>query len=316
LAETATKNGRAIMLQPLYDGKQWRQWVPGPKDTLVELKVTDFIEGLYFAQNPASEDMDASLSFLEIAAKRLFFPEVSQFVYGISADINNLGAVMWKLDHFFDKSPHDLIGTVRIILTEFEYTLVVCRSLLDLLQSIISLLWSRVRIEGFATRQIPMRFRKIVLCDNRIRSIDEIKEQFKLPEPFARFYAQQAGFFQRLRKARDDIIHRTNVTPLIFRLDQGFAVKADGSIFADLVPWDSNEFAPNQLGSLRFLVAYLVRGTFKICEEFADTVSTALELPDDIAPSYHVFLRGPFVQPLRRLEVVCEYPWKRFIPLP
>ena len=307
---------RSLLLQPFYDGQAWHQWLPGPQGSLLKADTVDFMLGQYIAKEPASPDKDGILQFFEFITKRSLFPEVIPFANGIETDVHNLGAVLWKLDTWFDLQGEAREGSERLALTEFEYVLVVCRSLLDFLQAIIARLWERVELFDTGMRKciLPRSFREVVLKkDGQPQSAEAVATKYGLPEPFAQFYGRHASFFLKLCSTRDAVVHRGTRYFPIFRTKRGFAVAAGEQPFSELVAWDETELAPNKLGSLRFLVAHLVLGTFGVCEEFASVMARTLRLPSDIAPGYHVFIRGYYTQQLRRLELVCARPWERFV---
>lgn len=309
---------RSLLLQPFFDGQAWHLWGPDPEGALIEIAIVDFTLGQYFAKEPASPDKDVLFQFFEFITKHALFPEVVSFANGIENDVHNLGATLWKLDTWFDLQDQARQGSERLALTEFEYVLVVCRSLLDLLQAIIARLWERVELSDSKMKKnsLPRRsFSDVVLGKNdEPQSPEAVAARYGLPEPFAQFYSQQATFFLRLRSVRDAIVHRGTRSFPILRTERGFAIASGQQPFSDIVAWDETQLAPNKLGSLRFLIAYLIRETLRVCEEFALVMAQTLRLPADIAPGYHVFIRGYHTHPLRRLELICANPWERFVP--
>jgi hypothetical protein len=310
--------GRMVLLQPFFDGQAWHLWTPMSDGKLHELAVVDFQVGQYFAKEPASPERDVQFHFFELITKRALFPEVQRFANGIENDLYNLGASLWKLDTFFGFEGPAREGSDRLALTELEYILVVCRSLLDLLQAVIAKLWQRITLPDskIKKKNLPESFSDVVVRDKKPQLPEAITAKYGLPLPLAHFYSKHATFFQRLCDLRDDIVHRGTKSFPIFRAENGFAVVANQAPFSTCVPWDETAFAPNQLGSLRYFVAYLIRETLRVCEEFALVMMQASHLPSDIAPNYELFLRSYHTEQLRRLELVCADPWEKFVLLP
>lgn len=303
---------REIPLQPLWDGTRWRQWMPDGHGLVVELENPGFLQGRYFSKEPANKDTDGLFVFLELITKRASFPNIMSFAVAIENDLYNLGAVLWKLDHFFDHTSGT--ASTYLALTELEYVFVVCRSLIDLLQEIVARLWQRVLLNGRPPpKQLPSTYRKMLLHGDRILTSDEIANIWGVPASMADFYAGSGAFFLALRQARDRILHRGETHNLIFRMETGFAVMSTAEPFASLTTWPDSAITGNDLGSLRYLLARLLTQTLQICERFAATFAASIELPADIAPKYRVFVRGFHISTLRRLEQVCKTPWERFI---
>lgn len=68
---------------------------------------------------------------------------------------------------------------------------------------------------------------------------------------------------------------------------------------------------PNKLGSVRSAVAYVITKTIMALEEFTQVLKKTIELPYDIAPNYHVFVRGRHNEALLTLkDYVEEQAWQ------
>ena len=225
----------------------------------------------------------------------------------------NIAAALTKIDLLFDATK-GVFGYWRFALTDLEYLLVACRSLYDLLQEVAKQLWERVKLAGGDKKQpLPTRFSKVVLKSNKSLAAKEIEKRFGLPRPVAGFYAEAAPFFEKLRTARDRILHGASQDPVILRLDDGPGFLTSVPPFNDLVPWQSNHLRENGVSSLRYLVAYVVHETIVTCEKFAAVLLSNLTVPEDIAPDCDVFLRSAHTEALSRVPEVLKAPWTRLV---
>jgi hypothetical protein len=307
--------GRNIPLQPYFDGKEWHVWAPASYDELVRLQAPDWCQGRYFAAAPARPD-DGVVSLLDFLTKRAYFGDIVPVAHAIEHDILSLSAALWKIDLLFAVGQDSSLPTAAAAATDVEYVLVTCRSMLDLLQLAVHRLWKRVKLtiaeQERGTIELPRSLADVVAKGDSARSVDDIRSKFRLPEPFVQFYSRSAEFALKLRRARGAIVHLPTDSPFVFRLERGFGVKVDSSPFHELVNWESGHCEANGIGSLRFFLAAVILHTLRICEDAANTFMTNLELPSDVAPGLHVFLRSPHVGVLHRLEGICESPWSPF----
>jgi len=308
-------DGRIIPLQPGFnENNEWEMWLPGPTG-LVKMQSTEPVESHYFAKDRVSE-MDGYLDFSNCMLKRAYYPDVAYHIEAILDDLHNLGASVEKLELFFDdwQKEHSRV-TRRFVSTELEYIFNVCRSMFDLLQLIIRKLWDRVRLldedENARKKQLKTSFAKMILTGDNLLSLDEIREKHFVPSLLAEFYYRQSGFFKWLRDYRDHILHHGKTFQFIFLTERGFAVSLRDQPFASLDIWNEKNTIPNKLGSVRSAVAYVITKTIMALEEFTQVLKKTIELPYDIAPNYHVFVRGRHNEALLTLkDYVEEQAWQ------
>lgn len=227
--------------------------------------------------------------------KRAYFKDVVHFEHGIIEDINNLATSIIKINFFHDVWCHDNKKIdKRFVTTELEYIFKVCRSLFDLLQEVISKIWARFRYldPNLKTKPLHSTFSKMVLKENKLSTSEEIKKRHSIPHELADFYHRNGRFFQWLRTYRDKISHSGNSIDYLYILDEGFAVSTEVEPFKGLEIWGKTELKANKLGSVRALVSYTVLNTLHTLEDFGSVIQSAMQLPQDIAPDHHVYIRG------------------------
>jgi len=236
--ETTRLGERELWLQPFFDGAKWYQWVPTDGGGLTEIQPVDFTMGPYFAVAPACPDKDGQFLFLEFIIKHASFPDVMPFANGSENDLHNLGAALWALDHFFDLEGAAAEGSGRLALTELEYILVLCRSLLDLLQAAIAEYGTAWHWLTRGSRSGSCRRASRTLRSRPMVHARPARSPAKhgLPTPFAEFYARHAPFFSRLRGAREEIVHTGTRELSVDRGPRGFIVHATQAPFSELVP--------------------------------------------------------------------------------
>jgi hypothetical protein len=308
--------GRIVPLQPYFDGQDWHLWVPHSEQELVRLRTPEFIRGSYYAAAQARPS-DVYVRILDFLTRRVSFPSVVPIAHAIEHDVLNLAAVIWKTDLLFDVGADRELSTDTVIGTDVEYALVVCRSMLDLLQSVLSALWRNVQItvegQGASRVRLPRSIAGVLAHGEVARTEQEIRTKFRIPECLSEFYYRSSSFALRLREARDALVHLPSTTPFVFRMERGFGVRVEDGPFRDLAAWDTRQLEVNGIGSLRFFLASVVLGTLRVCEDLAETLEANVELPEDLAPGLHVFERSDHVKVLHRLDDVMKSPWSRFV---
>lgn len=297
---------RSIPLQPCYMGNsKWEAWVEA-EDNLLPFAVVGMSDGCYFSKSPESKS-DIRVNFIELIMKRAYYKDLVHFEKGIIEDINNLSASVEKINlfHTLWLKDKNLISH-RFVTTELEYIFKVCRSLFDLLQEVISKIWSRfIYIDKkLKTKKLRATFSKMVLCNNQLSSVEEIEKRYLIPKSLADFYVRNGIFFNWLRSYRDKISHGGHNIEQLYLLEDGFAVSTEIQPFKDLPIWEYTELKPNKLGSVRALVAYAILNSLHALEDFSNVIESIMRLPPDIAPDYNVYITG---QHLGILKELYEY---------
>ncbi|MCF6255928.1 MAG: hypothetical protein L3J98_14015 [Gammaproteobacteria bacterium] len=299
---------RVIPLQSCYLGNsEWESWVP-TKNGLLPMKIGDVVDACYFSKEPAAKT-DVYIGFISLVMKRAYFKDLVHFENGILEDINNLTASIAKLDLFHEiwRSDSKKI-TRRFITTELEYIFKVCRSLFDLLQEVIAKIWSKFRYldPSLKTKKLKTTFSKIVFFNNKLSTSQEIADRYLVPQLLADFYHRSGEFFQWLRAYRDKISHAGNSIESLYILEDGFAVSTEVEPFKGLSIWDKTEVKPNNLGSVRALISYTVLNTLYVLEDFGSVIQSVMQLPPDVAPEHHIYIRGENMEVLHDLHKYTE----------
>ena len=301
--------GRTIKLMPLWDGTAWHLWMTTPIGIL-EGKIQDTTEGDYVANGPAKQS-DLFIPFVHLMWQRASWPEIIPLIEGISEDFHNMGTSVAKLKHFFSfRNAIPVGGASRFALTELEYLVTLARTVFDLLQEMISIVWKeKVKLNDASAEayrhahQLPRRFSSMVLDSNESpKSADEIEKQYVLPRPLAEQYSKAAQFFLHLRKIRDRVIHGGGGFGHIFETERGFCVNPKIFPFCEFDGWHPEHFYNENIASVLPWVAHTISQTIGTCDRLVQTFASIIQLPPDLAPAHFVFVRGPHNEAL--VEVV------------
>lgn len=308
--DVTTLNGRSIPFHALYDGQKWHLWFPA-SDRLIHTDAAVPVESFYFAERPAGKD-DFYFRLLEFLQQHAYWPDIAHFVDGLYADLQNAGASLSKLKLIFDYAQGNSHDTGRMAVTEIEYMFLTCRSVFDLLQSVIVALWAKVRLfnQDIKKANLPSTYRKMVLRDDKPMSKEEIAQRFSLPESIAGIYAASAQFFLWLRSYRDLIAHKGHTPEKIFVTEKGFAISKEVRPFCDMNIWCDANSMPNSLGSVLSVMGHVLSTTFATCDAFAEAFSSTIQFPSAIAPKHHIFVCGPHLHNLAALnDLIKQRPW-------
>lgn len=295
---------RIAPLQPCYLGNsEWESWF-STEQGLLPMKIVDIVDACYFSKEPA-RDGDIYLNFINLIMKRAYFKDLAHFEQGIIEDINNLSASITKIDLFHEawRAGNKKI-TRRFVTTEIEYILKVCRSIFDLLQEVIMRIWSRFKYidPNLKTKRLMKSFASMILKDEKLSTTEQIAEKFLIPVPLAEFYNRNGSFFLWLRSFRDKISHGGNNINSLYIMDDGFAVSTESEPFKDLHIWNDAELKPNNLGSLRSVLSYVILSTLNTLEDYSLVIQSIMQLPPDIAPDHNIYIRGENLEALLDLH--------------
>jgi hypothetical protein len=301
---------RTVNLVPLWEGGEWRMWIPGP-DGLFLMKPREYAEGLYAARESARPD-DIYFPFSEFVWKHATWPDLCHWITSINDDLQNLAAALAKIDFLWDMRERvaQTFSLGRFVKNEVEYILTVCRSVLDELHEIVAALWSRVTLLDVEAqkgkRPLDKKLSRMILREGKLMSADEIVEHRNVPLGLANLYAGAGPFLATVRQLRDRVIHGGHDAPFVFVVPRGFAIGRKEPLFAKL-PLDKPEYAYNEnLVSLRPLLAHLVMTTIYICNGFGAALPKVIGFPPDLAPDHHIFARTVHGAALARTQAVLN----------
>jgi hypothetical protein len=306
--------GRPIPLHLFHDGNRWNLWFPLENGLLQPAQVHDCIEMVYLASKPV-RGSDAYSTFVDLIYKHAYIKPTRSFIAALTSDVFNLGASLRKLDLL--RALEDRYAKPRLVTTELEYLLLLCRSMFDLLQEIVSRIWKTVPLQdtSIKKKELPCSFRKVVLYNNVIQSPQEIQERFGLSPALATWYSECAPFFCKLRNARDAIVHQPIQEPLIYVGDEGLSIGVDSSPlpFREMIEWPERILENGRIGPLNYFVSHFINETLTACEKFVPAITQELRFAPVFAPNYAFFMRSPNLASLLGIKrVLAVDPWADF----
>lgn len=285
---------------PFWDGEQWYHWTPKEDGSLLELKILDVVSSHYVAKTSAAP-YDFWVQFIELCWQRMNWPEIYPLISALCDDFQNLGTTVAKLRHFFDQKeiiPKDSIAS--FVATELEYLIVTARTIFDLLQEAISKIWNgRIRLldeQANAVKKqskMPSTFSKMVFENkSEIRGEQQLIDRYAVTASLALAYSKHAQFFATLRNTRDKIIHggRSDFST-IFVTEKGFCVSPRTPAFSKYGCWHDAQWYNKNIASILPWLAHVVFTTIEACNDITSAFASQLQLPEEIAPGYRVFIR-------------------------
>lgn len=292
-------HGRTVNLMPMWDGQDWHLWIHTPQG-FIDGKVIEAVEGDYVAK-VAAKQSDLFVPFIHLMWQQASWPEICPLTIAISDDFHNMGTSVAKLRHFFDsrrKLPPNSLS--RFARSELEYLIMICRSVFDLLQEIIAILWTKIELNNeFAEKRrrstkLPTTFSRLLLDNKeRPRTAAELESKYGLPGPLAAQYVKHAGFFCDLRKSRDRIVHGHGSSTHIFDTEQGFCVSPQTAPFSSFQGLRSEHHYNEHIVSVLPWLANTILQTIDACNGLVGAFAATIRLPPEIAPGYRILVRGP-----------------------
>jgi hypothetical protein len=185
--------------------------------------------------------------------------------------------------------------------TELEYLVILTRSVFDLLQEAISLMWEnhvllldpeqeRLRKQ----RSLPDTFSRIVLVEKQqARTAAQIETKFGVSPTLAAAYEQVTPFFFELRRFRDRIVHSNGGSGRIYVTERGFCVSNDSTIYRQFGGWSVDHRYNENLVSVLPWMAHVILRTIGACNHLTEAFVRTITPQPPIAPGYRVFVRGP-----------------------
>lgn len=293
-------DGRVVNFMPLWDGTTWHQWFDLP-DGLIEGKVVDIAEGDYVGKG-AAKATDLFIPFIDFMWQRASWPDIVNLIRAIADDFHNMGTSAAKLRLFFDsRNRLGTVGAFRFASTELEYLVMLCRTVFDLIQEMISITWARyVKLhDDEAERRrkrvtLPDTFSKMVLVDKKQpRTPTEIEQKYGIPRPLAEEYANITPFFSRLRAVRDNVVHGRKGIGHVFDTERGFCIDPKRPPFSEFAAWRPEHYYNDNIASVLPWVADVILQTIDACNSLMAAFARVVAFPAEIAPGYRVFVRGP-----------------------
>lgn len=306
--------GRIVPLLPFFEKGEFFIPFAVKDEKIVLIKAAEANSGNFISKEPANADLDFHLPLLELIIQRITWPRPLYIMQTIVSDVINLGAGLEKYRLF--QSHPDRLAAAFLVATELEFLFFNIRSLYDQLQKIIKDIWGKttLRDTALAKKGLPDSFRDVILTGDQdnIRSIDEIKVRYGLPEQIATFYHTQGHFFKLCRAIRDDMVHggKSISKSPIYPLNEGFAVKVTDFPYSQFDCWKPEHLKSNNLGDLRTLIAYIIRHIIIATSDYSNSLVSCIQLAEPISPEWHIYTRNPFTVHLHRLDTYIQRPWQ------
>jgi hypothetical protein len=251
---------------------------------------------LYIAKGINDDKQDLYIPIIDFVYKFISYPKINYHIAGLENNIIDLFIIISKIDSYiYGNQRHLLISD--FVKTDMEYLFIVCKRMYDILQHIIMILWESIKtFDGQEKVNLPERFRNIVINNNKRRSIDEIVSYYHLPKDIAQFYINQIDFYERLKKIRDDIVHREKTFDTFFILDDGIGISNSDKLFDVFEILNTNDHKQNGIYSIRPLINYVITTTLKSCCDFCNCIAQIIILPKPIIIDFNVYLRTPSIE--------------------
>jgi len=283
---------RTLVNAMFYDGGEWHSWIAIPGRGMQKMKMSP-AESLYWAKEP-EEASDIMLPFMDFIAQHCMYSQAVRTFFALHEDFFNICASLAKIDLLVEHGRGKDVGVSRLVVTELEYLFSLCRSMFDLLQEMIAAQWQTVKLFDTTLKKKQLRetFSGMVLTGDRLRTRDELAEQFAIPPKLVQFYIEFGAFFSLLREFRDKYVHGGNTPEHIFVTEKGFAVERSREPFASFFVWNDEHMLPNELCSLKPALGHLVLETLRACDAYAQAMAATIQYPKAMVPGMHLFFRG------------------------
>lgn len=309
--------GRAVRVMPYWDGAEWHLWVPAPGGGLFRLRSAGVIESNYVARNP-EQPTDLFIPFVDFLWQRASWHHTIGILELIIDDVHNLGTCFAKFEYFSQQYEKIGDGVSLFAKTELEYLLALARSTVDLCYDLFRNLWHRnVRLgpEHRRPKMLPEKLSALVFSGKReiaqVRERKDLCSKFGLTESIAEAFMKIGAFLLPIRQCRDSIIHEGRKLPTIYATERGFCVDNREEPYSTFSIWNESHRYNDRLVSIVPLIAYLVFNSIDVCNILTEAFPLQIGFPPEIAPGYHVFMRGFHNEALIRAMSVAHgnSPW-------
>lgn len=261
-------DGRQLVVGPYYeaDGDEWEAYTQLEGDRLMVLKPVSLTDGTYVAERPEAPDLDLRLHFSEAVRNYFSLPEVTRYLPELEKDvINSLSSLSKYFLILKYGNENESISSSQMIASEIEYAFANHRSVYDLLNRVVSEVYSYYHQNPSS---LPDSFRRVAQQDRQA-----LQDKYFLPSEIIEFYKMNEHPFMTLRKIRDGFLHHGHSVKLIFHTKDGFAVSLDSDLaskLSDLELWPEEKRKENGLLSLLPLFSFLAKdiiSTLRQCTE-------------------------------------------------
>jgi len=282
---------RSIALQSYYNG-EWH--MPMPIDDKIILMKGIPAESTYLSKSIVDNSIDVYIFAIDYLYQYAAWNDIVPHIHALINYYITMFTCVSKMDLYVSTDVGNL-QKANYMKTELEYLYITCKSCFDTLQKIISKLWNtKIQLLGtIEKRNLPDTFRKVIISDKVVKTLDRICSDYNIPEQLARFYINQVDFYEKLKNIRDDIVHHDKSLDYFFVFEKGFAISKENRLFSKYEIWNEKDKEKNDLYSVRPLIHYIIQNTVKACNDYCDCIRMIIKFPDSIFKDYHFFLRTP-----------------------
>ncbi|HEY6185057.1 MAG TPA: hypothetical protein VIW67_22650 [Terriglobales bacterium] len=302
-------DGRDVLLSTYYDQerKQWISYTTHQRKIL-ELPVSNLVEGLYIAEAPADKDSDVRTELAEFVLQYFAVPSLTNIDDQMAQDlVNQLASVHKYFVILHHMNTYDDGTEIGLMTSEIEYAFANHRSFYDLLNRAVK---EVIRHTTRRANELPDSFRRVAQQESKA-----LVEKFGLPAPLIDFYKGKERIFMMLRSIRDNILHHGKTPDYVYHFEDGFGLSIDRHLLADLKPlglWPDELLKQNRIGSLLAVLNFLARDIFDTTNVLARQLKQCFEkLPPAVAEGYHAYLRSRLTPHLIRSDEYAARHWFR-----
>lgn len=293
-------DGRLVFLQPYLDKRDNKFKVYVPQGDKLTWIFAEPVEACYYSEKIIDESKDIYLTIIDVVARYYSFGSVINTLIKIMRDILNSSVAVEKYFVFLDlyRKTKDVL-VINLVTTDLEYFFGNTRSLYDLLQNLIQDLWKRA-----SKRNLPNSFHDMVKQDP-----ENLKHKYNLPKPLIKYYIDTKDFFVKCQRIRDNIYHRGLDIQAVFCTEDGFALQKDNPLFPNPLTSEFDIWPENGLVSVLALISYIDKRLLEDTNTFSQALIKSIPPLPAISETHKLFLRGPYIHHLLRLEEYLEKQW-------
>jgi len=302
------EDGRIISLQSYFDPDERIFKQPFPQDDEIIFLKGKPEQGPYYAKSAVDEERDVHLKLVDFITRYCSFPSTVETLLGIERDILNSSAVVEKYFIFLDlfrRKKDPLVA--NLVMTDIEFLFSNIRSLYDSLQMLTKDVLKH--LEKIRSKNLPDSYYDMVKLED-----SEMKRKYNLPDPLVKFYTNTRSFFLDCRRIRGGFQHLRTDIPVVFSLEEGFALQKGSLFFIDPVVstfdiWPAHKIKDNGLVSVLALIAHLNTTMIAHTDLLSEALGASVTVPPPVSKEFLSFLRGPYTHHLIKSQEYLEQQW-------
>lgn len=303
--DLAPIDGRVVFLQPYFDKNDNTFKMYYQQEDKLKFIFAKPIECFYWAESLIDDTTDIFVPFFNIISNHYSFDLIQKTLIRIKYDVLNLSVVVEKyfifLDLFKSKEEHSISSIIK---TDLEYYFGIFRSLYDLIHWLFRDLW-----KISAKKTLPETFEKMIN-----KKPEYLDKKYDLPDPLISYYMSTKDFFLDCREIRNHIYHGGLTPEFIVCFQDGFAFQKDSRFFpSQLISkfdiWPKEKIKQNNLVSILPLISFINKKILENLNVFSQALIRSIKPLDPISRDHKLFLRGPYVHHLIKIEEYMNKQW-------